>query len=205
MDNVQRKKQLSIAGGFLAALLVLISPVISSVAAVTTNTTINATIGSVISVSSGPSVAISLTPTAGGVVSSASDSVAVSTNNSTGYTLTLANADTTTSLTSAGNTIAAHNGSLALPTALAANTWGYRVVGAGGFGGTAYTGESNVSGSTSTWAGVPANGAADTIKSTATIAATPDTTTVWYGVRANSSQPNGTYSDIVTYTATANS
>lgn len=183
--------------------MVVGAPIAASAAADTSSTTINATVGSVISISSGATVSLSLTPTAGGVVSSASNTVSVSTNNSSGYTLTLANSDATTNLVSGGNTIAAHSGTQASPTALAANTWGYRVVGVGGFGAGAYSAETNNGSSSSTWAGVPATSSPVTLKTTATTASN-DTTTVWYGVRANSTKVGGTYTDTVTYTATTN-
>lgn len=167
------------------------------------NTVINATINSVISISTATPVAISVTPTAGGVVSSASDTVSVSTNNALGYTLTLANNDTNTNLVNGANNIAAHAGTQASPTALANNTWGYRIVSVGGFGGTAYSAETDNASSTSTWAGVPSSSSPNTIKTTATTASA-DTTTVWYGVKATTSIPNGVYTDTVTYTATTN-
>jgi hypothetical protein len=75
-----------------------------------------------------------VTPTSGGVVSSSSDTVTVNTNNAAGYNLTLADSDTNTNLVSGGNNIAAHSGTFAPPTTLGNNTWGYRIVGAGGFG-----------------------------------------------------------------------
>ena len=199
----QLGKKTVLFGYVLAIIGVIASPIIASAATQSSNTTINATVGSVISVSTGGTVAISLTPTAGGVVSSASDTVTVNTNNATGYTLTLADADATTSLASGGNTISAHTGTQASPTALASNRWGYRIVNVGGFGASAYSAETNNTSSSSTWAGVPATGAANTIKTTATTAS-GDTTTVWYGVKATSAQPSGTYSDTVTYTATTN-
>lgn len=180
-----------------------VTPVVASAASQTANTTINANVGSSISITTVSPVTISLTPTAGGVVSSASDTVTVNTNNALGYTLTLADADTNTNLVSGANNIAAHTGTFASPTALANNTWGYRIVGAGGFGASAYSGETNQASSTSTWAGVASSASPVTIKSTSSTA-TNDTTTVWYGVNATSSQPNGTYSDTVTYTATTN-
>lgn len=180
-----------------------VTPVVASAAANSANTTINATVGASISITSVSPVAISLTPTAGGVVSSSSDTVTVNTNNATGYFLTLSSSDTNTNLVSGGNNFAAHTGTFASPTTLANNTWGYRIVGAGGFGGTAYSGETNQGSSTSTWAGVASSASPVTIKTTGTTA-TNDTTTVWYGVNATSSQPNGTYTDTVTYTATTN-
>lgn len=180
-----------------------VTPVVASAASQSANTTINAIISPAISITTSSTVTISLTPTSGGVVSSSSDTVTVNTNNATGYTMTLADTDTNTNLVSGGNNIAAHSGTFASPTTLGNNTWGYRIVGAGGFGGTAYSGETNQASSTSTWAGVASSASPTTIKTTSSTA-TDDVTTVWYGVNATSSQPNGTYSDIVTYTATTN-
>ena len=184
-------------------MLIIGAPIAASAASDTATTTINATVGSVISISSGPTVAISLTPTPGGVVTSASNTVTVSTNNTTGYTLTLANSDATRNLVSGGNTITPHAGTQASPTALATNTWGDRVVGVGGFGAAAYSAETNNGSSSSTWAGVPAAGSANTLKTTAATAS-GDTTTVWYGVKADSTKPGGSYTDTVTYTAITN-
>lgn len=187
----------------VSGVLVFSLPIVASAATDTATTTINATVNSVISIASGATVTIPLTPTSGGVVTSVSNTVTVSTNNATGYTLTLANSDATRNLVSGGNTIAPHAGTQASPTALANNTWGYRVVNTGGFGATAYSAETNNGSSSSTWAGVPATGSANTLKTTATTASA-DVTTVWYAVKATSAQPSGTYSDVVTYTATTN-
>lgn len=189
--------------GALSVLAVLVSPMVAAAATTSQNTTINATIGSTISMTTSATVPIALTPTSGGVVSSGSDTVSVSTNNSTGYALTLADGDTNTSLVNGANTIAAHTGTFASPTALAANTWGYRVVGAGGFGATAYSAETNNGSSTSTWAGVPSSASPQQLKSTSSTAS-GDTTAVWYGVKVDTTKPNGVYTDTVTYTATTN-
>ena len=186
----------------LAAVVVAITPVAASAATQSANTTINATVNDVISVTTPATVTITLTPTAGGVVSSASDTVTVNTNRTTGYTLTLKDSDTTTSLTSAGGTITAHTGTPAAPTALANGSWGFAVAGAP-FDAT-YSAETNNGSSTSKWAGVPAStGTAAQLKATSS-PATNDATTVWYAVKANSSQPGGTYTDTVVYTATTN-
>lgn len=190
-------------GAGLAVVAVLASPVVASAATTSQSTTINATVASTISMSTSATVAVALTPTAGGVVSSASDAVSVSTNNGTGYALSLSDGDTNTSLVNGGNTITAHAGTYAAPTALAANTWGYRVVNVGGFGASAYSAETNATGSTSTWAGVPSSASPQSLKSTSSTA-TNDVTNVWYGVKANTSITNGLYSDTVTYTATTN-
>ena len=189
--------------GSLAVLAVLAAPVVAGAATDKKNTTINATVNSTISMTTSGTVPISLTPTGTGVVSSASDTVTVATNNTTGYNLTLADGDANTNLVNGANNLAAHNGTFAAPTALAVNTWGYRVVSAGGFGASAYSAETNAGSSTSTWAGIPASGSAQQLKSTSSTTA-GDATTVWYGVKVDTSKPNGVYSDQVTYTATTN-
>lgn len=187
----------------VAAMTVAATPIFASAATGTANTAINATINDVISISATGTVTLSLTPTAGGVVSSGSDTVTVSTNKTNGYNLTVKDADTVTSLTSAGNTIAAHAGTTASPTALANNTWGFAVAGLGTFD-ASYAAETNNGSSATKWAGMPASsGTAATLKTTATTASA-DTTTVWYAVKATSAQPNGSYTNTVTYTATTN-
>ena len=185
----------------LAALAVAITPVAASAASQTSNTPINATVADLISMTTSGTVAISLTPTSGGVVSSGSVTVQVSTNRTAGYILTMKDSDTTTSLSDgASHTIAAHTGTFAAPTALANNSWGYAI--AGGAFDVSYSAESNNTTSSSKWAGVPASsGTAATLKTTSSTA-TNDPTTVWYAVKADSSQVGGTYTDTVTYTAT---
>lgn len=192
----------------IAIVAVASSPIIASAASNSANTTINASIADVISISTGATVSLNLTPTAGGVVTSASDTVTVSTNRTTGYNLGIADSDATTTLASGGNSFAAHTGTKTAPTALANNTWGFAVatgttgIGTNGFD-TSYTAESNATSSTTKWAGVPVSGSPMMIKTTAA-PASGDTTTVWFAARANASQPGGTYTGTVTYTATTN-
>jgi hypothetical protein len=202
--NIMNKTVYKI-GAVAAFAGVLISPVVAGALATDTKgTTINASVASTISMTTSATVNVALTPTSGGVVSSASDTVSVATNSANGYALSLSDGDTNTNLVNGANTIAAHAGTFNTPTALAANTWGYRVVSAGGFTSTAYSAETNAGSSTSTWAGLPSSASPQQLKTTSTTA-TADTTTVWYGVKANTSIPNGSYSDTVTYTATTNS
>jgi len=167
------------------------------------NTVINAAIGSTISISTGGTVSLSITPTGSGSATSASDTVTVSTNNATGYTLQLADSDATVTLTNGANTIGAATGTFAAPASLGVNTWGYRIDGAGTFGAGPTSSQSNVASLSGTWAAVPASGSPVTIKTTGSTAS-GDTTTVWYGASANTTKPNGTYTDTVTYTASTN-
>ena len=201
--NIRKRKTQGIL--FVAAILLgyVVTPAVAGAA--TSSTTVQSHIGSVISaMTSGPSVTADVTPTGAGAQTISSDTVTISTNNTLGYTLQLADADTTTTLTSGSDTIAASLGTQASPIAQAVNTWGYRVDGVGGFGAGPTSSQSSTAIGSIKFAGVPAsNGTASTLKTTSSTAAN-DTTTVWYGVAANTTQPNGTYSDSVTYTATAN-
>jgi hypothetical protein len=181
--------------------LVLV-PVTAMAATDNENTTINASIQSVISVATSSTVAISVTPVSGGSQTSASDTVTVNSNHAAGYALTLSDSDADTDLENGANSIAAHAGTQASPTALANNRWGYAVASIGGFD-ASYSTITNATSSSSVWAGVPGTGSPNTIKSTATTASN-DTTTVWYSVKADTTNPNGTYTDTVTYTATTN-
>lgn len=179
---------------------VLVSPLGVLAASDSKNTTINANLGSTISMTTSGTVTLNVTPVSGGSQTSASDTVTISTNNSTGYDLTLADSDANTNLVNGANNIAAHAGTRTTPTVLANNKWGYRVDSIGGFS-TGGAVENNVTSSSITYAGVPASGSPDNIKSTSATA-TGETTTVWYAVKADTTNPNGTYADTVTYTAT---
>lgn len=198
MKRIKTKQAVLVTSAFVFAL----SPVVASAATDTQSTTINASVASVISMTTSGTVAIAITPTGSGSASSASDTVTVNSNNNAGYDLTLSNGDTTLTLAgSNGGTIAAHTGTYGTPSTLANNSWGYRVDGLGTFGAgpsSAQTNQANLSG---TWSGVPSSAAAQNIKSTTGVASN-DVTTVWYGVKADTTKTNGTYTDSVTYTAT---
>ncbi len=168
-------------------------------------TSVNSSIGSVISVfTSSGTVALNATPTASGVQTINNDVITVSTNNAAGYTLKLAETTASGALVSGGNSVPATSGTFASPVAQSVNTWGYRVDGAGSFGAGPTSAATNaVISGTIKFAAVPASGSPDTIKSTATTA-TNDTTNVWYGVAVNTSTPSGSYTNSVTYTAVTN-
>jgi len=199
------KRRIGTLATTVAVLGIVVSPAIASAA--TENTTVNVDVGSSISITTSTTVNISLTPTSNGTLSSAKDTVTVSTNSSNGYNLTLADSDATTDLVNgSSDTFTATGGT---PAALTAGKWGFALasgttgIGVAGFD-ASYSAESNSTTSTSKWAGVPATGSAVTIKST-TSTATSDATDVWYAAMADTTQPNGTYTDTVTYTATAKS
>ena len=155
-------------------------------------------------ISTNGNVSLSVTPTASGVYTTQSDSVSVTTNASTGYTLTLNDASTDNRLLNGSDFINASTGSQATPAARSMNSWGYRIDNLGGFGAGPTTAEQNALSSGYTFAGLPAsNQTADTIKVTSG-PASADITTVWYGVAVDSSLPSGSYATTVTYTAVTN-
>ena len=85
----------------IAVLAVTLAVVPFTAYATTTSTTVSTAIGSTIGLlSSSGTVNIDATPTSSGVQTIASDTVTVSTNNSSGYTLKLGETTATTTLTS---------------------------------------------------------------------------------------------------------
>lgn len=193
--NIKKIAALGLAVGFVGLPL-------GAYAQAQEDTIITATINSSITMTTSGNVGVTVTPVVGGAQSSASDTVSVSTNNSNGYTLTLENNDANTSLVNGPDTIAAHTGTQASPTALANNSWGYAVASVGGFDGS-YTAISNQTSHSSVWAGVPAASSPNTISTTLS-PGIGDTNTVWYSVKVDTTKPDGQYVDTVSYTATAN-
>lgn len=158
-----------------------------------------------ITISTSGTIALSATPTASGVYTIASDTVTVGTDASTGYTLSMKDADTTTNLVSGPNTIAASSGTPASPVALTLNTWGWRIDALAGFGNGPTTTQNSVANSTLTFAGaVASNQGAQTLRTKSSAANPAEATTVWFGVRVDTSKPSGTYTDQITYTAVTN-
>jgi hypothetical protein len=185
-------------------LLLALTAVPALVSAATTGTIISSDISPVISMlTSNSTVNLNTIPTSSGVQTIASDTVTVSTNDNAGYTLKLGETGASSNMVSGGNSIPAVSGSQASPVAQTANTWGYRVDGVGGFGGGPTNAVANQAISSAKFAPVAATASPDTLATTNSTA-TSAVTTVWYGVAINTSQPNGTYSNGVTYTATAN-
>lgn len=198
-------KPLRISAALIGGAIVLFGTT-ASVFALTANTTISSVISPVISLfTTNGTVNVNVTPTGGGAQTIASDTVTISTNDSSGYTLTLAESTSTTTMNDSGSdTIPASTGTQTTPVFMAVNTWGYRVDSVGGFGAgpTSAANSAAISG-TLKFAGVPPTGSPNILADTSGTA-TNATTTVWYAVAANTSQPTGTYTNTVTYTATTN-
>jgi len=177
---------------------------IFSASAETSNTVITANIGSTISVQSTSNVALNINPTATQAkASSGKATVTVSTNNATGYNLKIGMNGADRNLNKATDNITAHAGTLAAPTALANNTWGYRVENVGGFNAGNITPENNVNDLAGTFAGVPAQNAEEEIKNH-NAAVQSNTTDVLFGAKVDATKPSGAYTGTVVFTATAN-
>lgn len=200
---MKRNNRKVITGALVSAFVVGALLVVPTVNAATQDTTINSTVGSVLSVfTATPSpVDVSVTPTSAGAQSIASSTVTVGTNGP-GYTLQISDKDTNTNLVSGANNIAATSGTYASPAALTPGTWGYRVDGVGTFGAGPTSAVSSGALSPLLFAGVPSSASPQSIRNTST-STTGDSTVFWYSVAANTAQAAGTYSDVVTYTAVA--
>lgn len=187
----------------VASGLILVSPILAG-ATYGATTTISSIISPIISLfTTSGTVNVNVTPTVSGAQTIADDTITVSTNDISGYTLKLEDGDSNTNLVSGSNNIAATAGTQASPVALTSGKWGYRVDSLGGFGAGPTSPLASGAFSALTFAGVPANGSPNTIKTTGTNV-TSDTTSVWYSVAANATVLQGTYTDTVTYTALTN-
>lgn len=158
-----------------------------------------------ITISSTASLALNVTPSAGGACTQQSNTVSVLTSNSNGYTLTLANIGTNTSLVSGSDSISATTATQASPAALTANRWGYRIDNLAGFGAGPSSAESNVALNSVLYAKVPASSTGGDIIASSTTSANPAVeTAIWYKVCANTETKSGTYTTDVLYTAVTN-
>lgn len=192
------------AAGTLAAFSMVMSP--AMVSAITDGTTVEATVGSTISISNSAStVSVSLTPGGSAVESVGTDTVTVSTNDTDGYTLDVAAADATNALRSATGpgtyTIAATSATTpATATTLTTNSWGWCVVGLGTCSGSYTVSNNQAAAASGNWIAMPVSGSDIEVKSTSGVASN-DNTVFYYGVNVNSTKQTDVYSDAVTYTA----
>jgi hypothetical protein len=205
----------------LATLGLMLAPVFASsiTEAVTAGTTVRALVQNNISISNTNTSNTDLTITGGtGVKQSIDkDTVTVATNDPSGYTLKLGDNDASNDLCitpgSSCTGIPAHSGTFASPSLMsAANLWGYHIddgtttwCSTATNCGAALTLPVNSAATSTTlkFAKVKVNGSEDTIKTTSSTTA-GDNTIFYYGVNVDAALTAGTYSDAITYTATAN-
>lgn len=151
------------------------------------------------------SITANVTPVTGSTKCTVNnDVVTVTTNASTGYTVTLTDTDTSNTLVGPSS-IAASSAAPAAPAVLTANTWGYRVDSIAGFGAGPTSGVASAPIPSQTYAGVPiSSGTPGTIRTTSVADTATVNTSVWYGVCVDSTLSSGSYTDSVTYTAVIN-
>lgn len=206
---MRRWRNIFLAGGIIAAIL---SAPVGIASAYTTGTYGSGVYGACvygqacsITISSSGSVDLNITPTSGGSCTIQSDTVSVMTDDANGYSLTLADSGTDTSLSNGSNNISADSGTFASPSPLSGNSWGYRVDGVGSFGSGPTSAQTNGSRPAALFAGIePSNSNGDTLASTSSAADPAVNTSVWYGACADTSVGSGQYTTQVTYTAVAN-
>jgi hypothetical protein len=158
-----------------------------------------------ITLSSGGATTLNVVPTPSGKCTVQSDTASVLTDSTSGYSLTMTTSTTNNAMTSGSNSIAPSSGTAASPVTLGMNTWGYRVDSLSGFGAGPTSAQSSGSVPSVPFAGVPASNQAGTQVASSISPANPaESTTIWYGVCADSSVPAGSYTATVTYTAVTN-
>ncbi len=160
-----------------------------------------------ISLSSDGAVAVDVVPSGGSTrCTIQSDSVTAITGSSTGYTVTINNADTETTLHGPNaETIASVSGTDGSPVALSANIWGYRVDGVASFGVGPTTPLVNTAVPVLTFAATPSSeSAGGIVRYTESTDLETTATSVWYGVCVDASTVAGVYTDTVLYTAVIN-
>jgi hypothetical protein len=182
--------------------------------AVTINPIINITDGN-----GGTTTLANITPlTSAARMSSATDALSVTSNDPSGYIVTIQMAGASNSLVSGGNSILANTVSTtAVPAALligSTNTiptgaWGFCVPNNSGNGSytttfaTCDSTNSSVAITAGKYAPVPLNGSPFTLFSTGSSSVGTYTTTVTFGAAVNYGQPSGTYTGTVVFTAVA--
>ena len=130
---------------------------------------------------------------------------------SPGYKLYIGMTGSTTSLNSTSNTIPATTGSLIAPVSLTRGSWGYAIPSntthlvSSGFNSEYATISSNVPDTSKRFAVPPASSSNPQLLavSTSATSAAGDDYPIYYGVRANSDTPAGTYTNNVMFTAVA--
>jgi hypothetical protein len=158
-----------------------------------------------ITLTSSGTLSLNVVPAGGTTCTVASDAVAVTTDSSTGYSLAMNDQSTSSSLVGTSTTIVTSGGTPSAPSALTANSWGWRVDGLSGFGAGPTTGSSNGGVPSLSFAGVPTSAQTSATVATSGSAADPAVTTpAWYGLCVTTSIPADSYSSTVVYTAVVN-
>jgi hypothetical protein len=158
-----------------------------------------------ITLTSSSTVNINVVPGSSSTCTVNDDSVSITTDSSTGYTISFTDTTTSNSLVGSTTSVPAISASQSSPAILSANTWGYRVDGIGGFGSGPTSAVTNASTPSVTFAQVPTSTSTPDTLATSTSPADPAVTTdVWYGLCVDQTTPAGSYSGNIVYTAVVN-
>ena len=157
--------------------------------------TVSAVIETVLAITAPDKLDLNLTPSSSGTLATSDATVNVSTNNFTGYTLSMSTTTDNTALTHTNgtNSINSTSSSVSRPATLSSNTWGWYPSSLA----------TNPGGSNYQFAAIPSLSSAYPLKSTDAMS-TNDETTVSFGIMADTSIPAGSYSNTITFTAIAN-
>jgi hypothetical protein len=134
----------------------------------------------------------SLTPTPGGIYGGDSHTVSVNTNVKDGYTLSVSTNNGNSNLAHAsGATIGPVSGTLASPSTIASNTWGFSLESAGNDLAAKWVAMPNVSNPLTIKTGPPNEGSGDQ-------------TVVYFGTKVDTTKVSGLYQATIVYTAVSN-
>lgn len=155
-----------------------------------------------ISLATSGEVELDVVPTTGGAITIDRDIVEVTTNNPFGFKLAVETESAEENgLVGSDATIPASSGTAVSPVVLSGTQWGIRIDQQEGFGLGPTEEVSNQPSSSLTFAGVPTYGNPLSVVTYGIPAPDGVATSVWYGVRADSSVPSGAYTATVVYTA----
>ena len=185
-----------------------------------TANTVTVTVNPIISISDGNggnTVIPNITPTGAGRMSSTTDVLSVTTNDTSGYTVTLSMSSATQNMVSGANTLAPSAATTATPAALVVGSGTAAPTGAWGFcvpsnsGNGTYTttfvtcdgANTSVALTSGKYAPVPVLASPFTLFTTSTSSVSTYTTTITYAAAANNGQASGTYTATVFQTAIA--
>ena len=161
------------------------------------NVVVNAEIQSVLAITAPSNLDLNIMPSSTGALTSGEVEVNVTSNNATGYTLSMSASTDNTALTNTetSDTINSTTNASESPNTLSANTWGW------------YPSSLSTNPGSSTgnyqFIAIPAVSSAATVKTTAA-PSTNDISTVSFGVSVDTSIPAGTYANTVVFSAIAN-
>ena len=167
---------------------------------------VSLTVESVLSMNTNTdNLALSLLPSPDATLSTGEITTTIASNNATGYTLTMSTIGTSTDLAninpSITTTIPSTTSSIDSPTPLSANTWGWYPSSLNSNPG--YTGNNDEANNNYQFIAIPSSASGYNVKQTSTTTA-GDSTTMSFGILADTNLPAGSYTNTITLSVVAN-